>query len=141
MARLMVVFFFFLLSCHTQSQTIDWGKTENWRVYSIQNSKAINLSEDSLKNAHNMPLNKTEILHFLQSSLPLTIKDPPVWNGIYLFSYETRNGKKNKMFVSASGSFFMDKNSGKYYEVVESDRDSWKEYINENLKRLNNINH
>lgn len=140
MAKLMIVFFSFLINCYTQSQTIDWDKTENWRIYSIQSRKAINIPEDSLKNAHNMLLDKTEILHFLQSSPVLTIKDPPVWNGVYLFSYETGNGKRNKLYISANGSFFMDKNSGKYYEVVEDVRDSWREYINESFKRLNNIN-
>lgn len=141
MERLMIVCFSLLINCHAQSQNIDWDKTENWRVYSIQNSKAIKISEDSLKNAHSLPLNKIEILQFLQSSQLLTIKEPPFWNGIFLFSYETRNGKMNKVFISSNGSFFMDKNSGKYYEVLENDRDSWKEYINENLKRLSNISH
>jgi hypothetical protein len=80
-------------------------------MYSIQNSKAMNIEEDSLKQVKSVELSKAELLPFIKASLPLVSAGTPLWNGIFLCSYELEDGKLPKVYISTNGSFFWIKSS------------------------------
>lgn len=118
--------------CH--GQTIDWSKTRNWRIYSLNNKEAYFYPVDTLKNFKSVAMSDSNVISYLSRGRVWEKGKGATWMGIYIASYETIDKDVRKVVISSYGGFLFDSQSQRYYELPKELRKDWNDFIMENLK-------
>lgn len=114
-------------------QSVQWSKTTNWKIYEGEGFKVFSYPVDTLKNLRSKILETDSIQYYIEQAQSIAKERTPVWMGSYLASYESPDGKTNKVEVSVYGGFFYDQTSGKYFEIRKELSANWMKYITRNI--------
>lgn len=136
MRNLFLLFAFSLSTYFLYSQTIDWKKTNNWRLYEVNSRQAFSIKSDSLKYMKSIEADHKLVKDFLAKTHPLQNGKEAVWMGAYLVSYQLADGKPRKLIVSTYGGFMFDECTKTFWELPAFLRDDWREYWEELSGRL-----
>jgi hypothetical protein len=107
-----------------------WIKGKNWRLYDVGNREIGDLRSDTLDRLPSAALSDDTLLSYLKdaSMIPREKSAGAVWMGSYWVSY--LNGSHPHLLkVSSYGGFFVDWNTGDYYELPIWERQSWLTYL------------
>ncbi|HLZ88137.1 MAG TPA: hypothetical protein VKQ52_12875 [Puia sp.] len=118
-------------SCKAQLQT--WSSTRNWKLYPGEGQTVFQFPVDSLKNTRNTLLNQDSIQFYLEKMQPIPPERTPTWMGAYLASYESSDGRVNKVEVGAYGGYFYDVSSDKYFYLPRPFIRPWQKFITRNI--------
>jgi len=124
------------VTLHTHAQAPEWSRTKNWKLYAGESQQVFSYPVDTLKNLRYRPLDQDSLQHFIDKAFVLSTDRTPTWMGSYLASYESPNGKTNKVEISIYGGFFYDQSSGKHYQLPRELTNGWLNYIVENMKSI-----
>jgi len=110
-----------------------WPKTKNWRLYPGEGQAVFSFPEDSLKTTRNHLLNQDSIQFYLEKMQPMPADRTPTWMGAYLASYESGDGKINKVEIGVYGGYFYDVSSDKYFSLPRQFIRAWQKFIVRNI--------
>jgi hypothetical protein len=125
-----------LLCQSCNSQIPDWSRTNHWKIYPIAGQGVFKITKDSLQRLRSSCLDGDTLRAFLASSRPIPADQTPVWMGSWLSTYESSDGKVNKVEISTYGGFFYDEASSKYYEVPRDVANAWRNFISDRITGL-----
>jgi hypothetical protein len=135
--KILIALFVLAFLCQScRSQVTDWARTKHWKIYSIAGQRVFKISKDSLQNLPSSDLDGDSLRYFLSVTKTIPLDQTPVWMGSWLSSYESTNGRINKVEISTYGGFFYDEASSKYYEVPRELSAPWRIYINNRITKL-----
>lgn len=126
-----------LIVTTTYSQDTSWSKTYNWKLYDIHNKKGFTYPADSLNFFKSTVLDDKLVQSFLGKAITWPSNKTSLWMGLYVASFETPDKQLRKIIISSYGGFLYNPLSKKYYELPQAARQSWYEYLNESLDKLN----
>ena len=125
-----------LYTASVQAQSPTWSATKNWKIYAGEGQQVFAYPIDTLKFLSCRKLDQDTLHQFLLGAQMLGKDRTPTWMGSYLASYESPNGKINKVEVSIYGGFFYDQSSGTYYQLPRGMINDWLAYIIQNMKAI-----
>jgi hypothetical protein len=131
MKYLYFIFLSVLLSgnCSAQS-SVAWLKGKNWQLYNAGENDITKENFDSLKNLKSVYLSEDTLIHYLKDAtvIPTEKTKGAVWMGAYWVSYKT-DTHLYLLKISYYGGFFVDENTGIYYELPVWERQNWLTYF------------
>ncbi|MEP7372314.1 MAG: hypothetical protein ABI675_02925 [Chitinophagaceae bacterium] len=119
-----------------RTQEIDWATTHNWKIYALNNKEAYYYSADTLMNFKSVRMNDSAVISFLSNSVVWPSGKSGTWMGVYIASYENADKQFRKVVLSSYGGFLFESKSRRYYELPRNLRQSWNDFIVENLKNV-----
>ena len=118
-------------------QEMNWQQTQNWKLYNMEGRKTLNVPKDSIRNLKFLNLDTDSIRFYLQSVTAWPKEKDAVWMGNFVVSCETRDHELIIVLVSMYGGFMYDLGNKKYYELNNSLKKGWVDYLNRCSERLN----
>lgn len=108
-----------------------WDSTKNWTLYKLSNfNKVFRIPTDSLQYLHAKALSDDSMHLFLSNAKKIEGVNP-LWQGCYLASYQTPDGRTHKTVISHYAGFFYCPEGKVYYQVDASIQRSWLEYFSD----------
>jgi hypothetical protein len=111
------------------SQSIDWQKTSQWKLYDMKGQDGLRYSVDTLSNFKSLNLDIDTLHHFLFGVQLWPTEEYSMWMGGFVVSCEDQNGIIRKLDVSAYAGFFFDNASKRYYQIKEEDHREWLDFF------------
>jgi len=137
-----LIFLCLLLSgdCSAQS-SIAWLKGKNWQLYNVGENDATGENPDSLKYFKSVYLSEDTLMRYLRDAtiVPSEKTKGAVWMGSYWVSYKA-DAHLYLLRISYYGGFFVDVNTGVYYELPVEERQNWLAYFSNAAIRLQSTN-
>jgi hypothetical protein len=120
----------FLFITSSVGQPIEWAGTSNWKLYDVTTKVNQLFDRDSIAFYRSEPLAVDSIKFYLSQ---VTLIDSSrsagaIWMGDYWVSCEYR-GKFKIVRLSRYGGFFMDWDTGNYFEIPIDKRGMWHQYL------------
>jgi hypothetical protein len=136
MIKLATIIFSILVQQTLISQTVDWRKSDNWRLYAINDDRALHFSIDTLRHFASISLNQDTMQYFLSRASMWPKEDFSMWMGVFVATCKLNGKDERKVSISVYGGFFYDHNTRRYYQVDKDVRQDWLDFFNENLERV-----
>ena len=118
-------------ACKAQEEP--WSKTKSWKIYSITGPAVFTCPVDSLKTARSISLDPDSVQYYLKNMQLLPEDKKPTWMGAFLGSYQSGDGKINKIEIGAYGGYFYDVTSDKYFALPRNLIRPWQKFIARNV--------
>jgi len=119
-------------------QIPDWNKTTNWNLYDTGGKKNLSMPLDSVLLCKSVPLPSDSMHVFLNQLYPWPKgKQYPVWMGAFCGTYEI-NSIPHKVDISMYGGFMYDENTRSYFQLPETIRNEWMDFLNKHSEEFYN---
>jgi hypothetical protein len=140
--KYLFIFLYLLLSsnCSGQSPEI-WLRGKNWRLYNVGETDLTKQNPDTLKNFKSIYLSEDTVIHYLKDAtvVPSEKSKGAVWMGSYWVSYNA-DSHIYLLKISYYGGFFVDANTGVYYELPVWERQNWLAYFSNAAIQMQSTN-
>lgn len=124
-----IVGIFLLISSGT-GQTINWSIASEWKLYDVTTRVNQFFEKDSIPFYQSEPLLADSVKYYLSQARPIDSSRSAgaIWMGDYWVSCQY-DGKLKIVRLSRYGGFFMDWESGNYFEIPIDQRGMWHQYL------------
>ena len=127
---------FIVVNHETHAQAIEWSKTNKWRLYDVEERKGFQYSADTLKYFKSIGLGDSEVKEYLKKAVLLPKETSYAWMGLYVATCEIEPNKVKKIVFSTYGGFLYDPLTKYYYELPESLRKEWIDFLADKAAEL-----
>jgi len=131
----MVGILLFLMS--SIGQTLSWNNTSNWKLYDVTTRVNQYFERDSIPFYQSEPLPTDSVKYYLNQarSIDSSRSAGAVWMGDFWASCEY-GGKLKIVRLSRYGGFFMDWDTGNYFEIPIDQRGPWHQYLTQQFLKF-----
>ena len=133
--KYLIIILFALLIKGSSAQRIDWGNSNNWKIYRLKGHGIFSYSIDTLSNFKYYPLNEDSMRKFMQNASAVPKDSTPVWMGAYVASCLLK-GKLVKVEISNYGGFFYCEADRCIYQIPIVLKNEWQDYIAQCYRNL-----
>lgn len=135
------VFAILFFSLRVVGQPATWNNSTKWKLYLVHRSNDEVFSKESLLSCKSILLERDSLLSYLvpATGIDSNRSSGAVWMGEYWVSFDLKDSVKI-LRVSRYGGFFVDVDSGAYYEIPLGQRSSWYQFLTREYMKMENPN-